>query len=158
MFILDFKELDKNNVDEAGGKGASLGEMTKAGIPVPPGFVVLAGTFEKFLAETDLNIEVDAILDTVDHNAIHTVEHASERIQALIKAAQMPADIARDIEKKFKELNTEFVAVRSSATAEDGAENAWAGQLDSYLNTTADDLLEKVQACWASLFTPRAIF
>ncbi len=156
--ILNFKELNKHHVDLAGGKGSSLGEMMTAGIPVPPGFVVLASTFEKFLVETDLNVEVVAILETVDHNAMHTVEQASEKIQALIKAAPMPSDIAQDIQENFAELGAEFVAVRSSATAEDGAENAWAGQLDSYLNTTEDQLLEKVQHCWASLFTPRAIF
>ena len=70
----------------------------------------------------------------------------------------MPEDIKAEIESQFSLLNSEFVAVRSSATAEDGADHAWAGQLESYLNTTQDTLLEKVQHCWASLFTPRAIF
>lgn len=158
MFTKTFQQLNKSNADIAGGKGASLGEMIQAGIPVPEGFVILAGTFEKFLEEADLNVEVDSILRTVDHNAMHTVENASEKIQKLIEDAQMPKDIAQEIKKRFTELNTEFVAVRSSATAEDGAENAWAGQLDSYLNTTKENLLEKVQHCWASLFTPRAIF
>jgi phosphohistidine swiveling domain-containing protein len=158
MFTKNFTQLNRNDADIAGGKGASLGEMIQSGIPVPEGFVVLARTFEKFLQETDLGVEVDAILETVDHNAMHTVEHASEKIQALIKKVQMPNDIAEEIEKEFVKLDAEFVAVRSSATAEDGAENAWAGQLDSYLNTTQANLLEKVQHCWASLFTPRAIF
>lgn len=157
-FSRNFRNLDKNDAALAGGKGASLGEMTQAGIPVPPGFVVLAGTFEKFLAETDLGVEVDAILHAVDHDAMHTVEEASEKIQTLIKKARMPEDIAEEIKKEFKILDAKFVAVRSSATAEDGAENAWAGQLDSFLNTTEENLLEKVQHCWASLFTPRAIF
>ena len=58
----------------------------------------------------------------------------------------------------FQNLDAPFVAVRSSATAEDGTEHAWAGQLDSYLNVTAENLLQKIQHCWASLFTPRAIF
>jgi len=156
--LRNFQNLNKNDTDLAGGKGASLGEMLQAGIPVPPGFVILAETFEKFLEETDLNVEVDAVLHTVDHNAMHTVEAASEKIQTLIRNAQMPTDIAQEIEKFFMQLDAEFVAVRSSATAEDGAENAWAGQLDSYLNTTKENLLEKVQHCWASLFTPRAIF
>jgi phosphohistidine swiveling domain-containing protein len=153
-----FSELDKNEAPIAGGKGASLGEMTNAGIPVPPGFVVLSTTFDRFLAETDLLQEIEATLSTVNHQEIHTVEHASETIQSLIKRATMPQDIATDIVQYFKELDAEYVAVRSSATAEDGAENAWAGQLDSFLNTTEDTLLENVQRCWASLFTPRAIF
>ncbi len=153
-----FNELDKTKADIAGGKGASLGEMLNAGIPVPDGFVVLSTTFENFLHKADLIQEIDAILESVDHKAVHSIDGASEKIQELIKHAEMPSDIASEIEEQFKTLDSEFVAVRSSATAEDGADHAWAGQLDSYLNTTKDTLLEKVQHCWASLFTPRAIF
>ena len=126
--------------------------------PVPPGFVVLSTTFDKFILEADLAQEIHSILDYVNNKEIYTVDIASERIQKLIKNAKMPADIAKEIKSKFKLLDAEFVAVRSSATAEDGADNAWAGQLDSFLNTKEDSLLEKVQLCWASLFTPRAIF
>ena len=156
--ILTFNELSSNDVGIAGGKGASLGEMTQANIPVPPGFVILSTTFDQFIKDADLAQEIDAILDKVDHKEIHTVESASEKIQGLIKNATMPENIIGEIKKHFKNLDTEYVAVRSSATAEDGTEHAWAGQLDSFLNTTEEDLLEKVQHCWASLFTPRAIF
>lgn len=154
----NFKSLGKNDAAIAGGKGASLGEMTQAGILVPPGFVVLSTTFDEFIKEVDLVQEIDAVLDEVNHKDINSVEVASEKIQALIKNAMIPESIAKEIKKQFKKLDTEFVAVRSSATAEDGTENAWAGQLDSYLNTKEENLLEKVQHCWASLFTPRAIF
>jgi len=157
-FLRDIKNLDKNDVSLAGGKGASLGEMTKTGIPVPPGFVILASAFEKFLEETDLNIEIDSILDSVNHKEMHTVEGASEKIKALILQAEMPRDIAIEIQKFFKNLNSKYVAVRSSATAEDSVSAAWAGQLESYLNTTEGELLENVKKCWTSLFTPRAIF
>lgn len=156
--IKSFEELGKGDTAIAGGKGASLGEMTGAGIPVPPGYVVLSGAFERFLEETDVNVEIDAILGSVNQKEMHTVEHASEKIQGLILAAKMPDDIATEVKKYFTELNTEFVAVRSSATAEDSASAAWAGQLDSFLNTTEESLLKNVQRCWASLFTPRAIF
>lgn len=156
--IRRFDRLGKNDASIAGGKGASLGEMTQAGIPVPPGFVILAGAFERFLEEADLNQELDAILATVKHDQIHTVEHASEKINGLILAADMPKDIAQEIQTEFKKLDAQYVAVRSSATAEDGAAAAWAGQLDTFLNTTEGHLLENVQRCWASLFTPRAIF
>lgn len=156
--VRKFEQLDKNDVELSGGKGASLGEMTAAGIPVPPGFVILSSSFEQFLKETDLNVEIDSILGTVNHNEIHTVEHASKEIQSLILAAEMPADIKTEIIKYFSELNVEYVAVRSSATAEDSSAAAWAGQLDSFLNTTENILLENVKKCWASLFTPRAIF
>lgn len=153
-----FSQLTKQDVTKAGGKGASLGEMTQAGIPVPPGFVILSEAFEQFLEETDLGVEIDTTLHTVDTQAMHTVEHASERIQKMILEAKMPDDIKGDIQKHFETLGAEYVAVRSSATAEDSANAAWAGQLDSFLNTTKVTLLENVQRCWASLFTPRAIF
>ncbi len=156
--VRNFTNLTKDNVDLAGGKGASLGEMTQAGIPVPPGYVVLSEAFEEFLKITDLNVEIDAVLDTVNHEAIHTVDAASEKIQALIMDADMPEEVGTEVLKAFDELGAEFVAVRSSATSEDSASAAWAGQLDTYLNTTRETLLENVKRCWASLFTPRAIF
>lgn len=153
-----FSGLTKSDAALAGGKGASLGEMTQAGIPVPPGFVVVAPSFDEFLKTTDLNVELDAILDNVDHNVMHTVEEASQKIQGLILAAAMPQEIRDEITEQFAALKVKFVAVRSSATAEDSAQAAWAGQLESYLNTTGGTLLANVQKCWASLFTPRAIF
>lgn len=156
--IRKFEELGKNDADIAGGKGASLGEMIQAGIPVPPGFVVLSSSFEHFLKETDLNVEIDAIIDTVKHEEMHTVEHASEKIQGLILNSDMPENIQVEILSNFKKLGAKYVAVRSSATAEDSASAAWAGQLDSFLNTTEATLLQNVLRCWASLFTPRAIF
>jgi len=167
--IREFSKLGKHDAAIAGGKGASLGEMTSAfakatadkqagHIPVPPGFVVLTSAFDQFLEETDLNAEVDSILDQVNHKEIHTVDDASGKIQDLIIRAKMPEDIKKEILNSFKNLGAKYVAVRSSASAEDSASAAWAGQLDSFLNTTEKDLLEKVQKCWASLFTPRAIF
>jgi phosphoenolpyruvate synthase/pyruvate phosphate dikinase len=157
-FIKFFESINKHDALSAGGKGASLGEMTQAGIPVPPGFVVLSSSFERFLEETDLGVEIDAILHGVDVKMMHTVEHASETIQKLILEADIPEDIREFIRTSYTELGATFVAVRSSATAEDSASAAWAGQLDSFLNTTEETLLTNVQRCWASLFTPRAIF
>lgn len=153
-----FGDINKNNADIAGGKGASLGEMLNVKIPVPDGFVVLSTTFDLFLKKTDLIQEIDSILDGVDHNIIHEVERASQDIQNLIISREIPQDIKDEIKKFFNQLNSPFVAVRSSATAEDGADHAWAGQLESYLNTNESSLLENVKKCWASLFTPRAIF
>lgn len=153
-----FKKLNKGDAHLAGGKGASLGEMTQAGIPVPEGFVVLSSAFEQFIHETDLVQEIDSILSKVNHNVMHTIESASVAMRALILNAEMPKDIADDISKQFIDLGARYVAVRSSATAEDGMDHAWAGQLESYLNTEERDVLAKVKLCWSSLFTPRAIF
>lgn len=156
--IKPFSAIARSDAAIAGGKGASLGEMTQAGIPVPPGFVVLATAFERFLRETELHMQIDSILHQVKHQDMASVEAAAAEIKALILNVEMPQDIAREIQRAHQKLGAEFVAVRSSATAEDSASAAWAGQLDTFLNTTAAQLLEKVQHCWASLFTPRAIF
>ena len=157
-FIKTFSQISKNDTRIAGGKGASLGEMTQAGILVPDGFVILSNAFDLFLEETDLSIEIDAVLDEVNTKEVHTVENASEKIQAMILSKEMPDDLKTAISKFYKKLDCDFVAVRSSATLEDSASAAWAGQLESYLNTTEKTLLENVKKCWASLFTPRAIF
>jgi len=156
--LRNFRDLSKSDVGLAGGKGASLGEMTQAGIPVPPGFVVLSASFEKFIQEEGVAADIEAILKKVSHEDTASVERASEEIRAIILGAEMPKDIAIAIRAAFKKLNARYVAVRSSATSEDSASAAWAGQLDSFLNTDEKKLLENVKRCWASLFTPRAIF
>lgn len=157
-YVRRISGLSKEDVGIAGGKGASLGEMTQAGIPVPGGFVVLSEAFEAFIKETGLNTEIDAVLDSVNPRAVHTVENASEKIEALIADADMPEDIRKEMAREHRAMKTAFVAVRSSATAEDSAEAAWAGQLETFLNTTEKDLMTNVKKCWASLFSPRAIF
>ncbi|NQT49118.1 hypothetical protein HQ571_00310 [Candidatus Kuenenbacteria bacterium] len=157
-FTQNFKQITKKDVKIAGGKGASLGEMINSGIEVPPGFVVLAGAFERFLAETDLNMEVSSVLKKVNPDDLNSVEKASGAVQDMIYDAIMPEDIANEIAKEFAKLKSTHVAVRSSATAEDSAIASWAGELDSYLNVTKKNLHESVKKCWASLFTPRAIF
>lgn len=157
-FIRFFKDITKNNVSIAGGKGASLGEMTRAGFPVPPGFVVLVAAFERFIEETEILSDIDAVLDEVNHKDVSSVEVASQKIQSIILSEEIPKDIEDEIKSSFKKLKAKFVAVRSSATSEDSSTAAWAGQLDTYLNTTDANLVENVKRCWASLFTPRAIF
>ncbi|HLM83865.1 MAG TPA: PEP/pyruvate-binding domain-containing protein [Candidatus Bathyarchaeia archaeon] len=142
----------------AGGKGASLGQMTQLNIPVPPGFVVLAPAFDHFLEETDLNVEIKARLAKINVQDLNSVDRASNEIMGIIYNANFPKDIEREILKEYKKLKASFVAVRSSATAEDSSVASWAGELESYLNTTKADLLENIKKCWASLFTPRAIF
>lgn len=153
-----FSQIHKEDALIAGGKGASLGEMTNAGIPVPPGFVVLSSAFDAFLEETNIKADIEAILEKTHHNLMHEVEDASEKIQEIILLQELPESLKNDILTSFNTLGAKYVAVRSSATAEDGAEHAWAGQLDTYLNTTEENLLLNVKRCWASLFTPRAIF
>jgi len=159
MYTKSFKQLSKDDVAIAGGKGASLGEMiSKAGIPVPNGFVLLAPAFDRFLEETGLKSQIDSVLSNVNTDELHSVEVASERSRAIINDTPFPEDLAKEVKECFSELNARYVAVRSSATAEDSAETSWAGELESYLNVERDDLLESVKQCWSSLYTPRAIF
>lgn len=157
-YTKNIKDISKKDVTIAGGKGASLGEMTKAGIPVPGGFVVLSSTFDQFLNKTGIKEDIDAILHSVNHEDVSSVDAASEKIKGIIMSQDLPNKMVDEFVPAFHKLKAKFVAVRSSATAEDSSAAAWAGQLDTFLNTTSESLLENVKKCWASLFTPRAIF
>lgn len=158
QFIKPFKDLNKKSVDIAGGKGASLGEMLNSGLPVPDGFVVLADAFDKFMAETDIEVEIEAELAKVNKDDVSSVDAASHVIQALILNKDVPRNIADEILKQYRSQRMDLVAVRSSATCEDFSTASWAGELESCLMVTEDNLLDCVKRCWASLFTPRAIF
>jgi len=158
QFIKNFIEISKKDVSIAGGKGASLGEMTFVKISVPPGFIVLASAFDRFLKEVDLIQEIEAQLHKVNYDDINSVDRASNVIRDLIHDAKMPEDLQKEIMNNFKKLKTKFVAVRSSATAEDSDVASWAGELETYLNTTEKTLFTNIKKCWSSLFTPRAIF
>lgn len=157
-FIKTFKEITKESVSEAGGKGASLGEMTRAGIPVPPGFVVLASAFDRFIEETDIKLEIESQIKKVNPEDTNTIDKASNILRDIIHDTPMPEDLTQEILSAFDALGADYVAVRSSATAEDSEIASWAGELDTFLNTTRDSVLERVRECWSSLFTPRAIF
>ena len=156
--IKNFNQISKTDTEIAGGKGASLGEMTRVGMAVPPGFVVLASAFDRFLEETNLSADIDKILKGVKIEDTKSIDKASNKIRALIWKVNFPNDIAEEIKKEFIKLQAPLVAVRSSATVEDSSTASWAGELESYLNTTEATLLDSVKKCWSSLFTPRAIF
>ncbi|MEK7523776.1 MAG: PEP/pyruvate-binding domain-containing protein [Patescibacteria group bacterium] len=157
-YIKPFSKLTSKSVKEAGGKGASLGEMTNAKIPVPPGFVVLADTFDWFVKEADIVEDIEAELAKVNYQDTNSIDRASNVIRAIIKKTKMPEDVGSVILSAAKDLDAKYMAVRSSATAEDSKTASWAGELETYLFVTKKNLLEKVKTCWSSLFTPRAIF
>ena len=157
--IVWFEEIDKKDIPIVGGKGANLGEMTKAKIPVPPGFVVTAQTYFDFIDRAKLRDKMRAILEPVDPNNSDDLLRASEQVKQLITEAQMPTDIANDIKAAYRKLGDGLVAVRSSATAEDLPEASFAGQQRTFLNIEdEDEVVKAVQGCWASLFESRAIF
>lgn len=164
-YVEFFEGLKKDDVAIAGGKGANLGELTQAGIPVPPGFVVTAATYDKFIKETGIFDEIMGILDAIDVNNNKQLQDASVRIKKIIMDSYMPDDIRTIILEAYNALcerigkEDAFVAIRSSATAEDLPEASFAGQQDTFLNIKGtDDVLKYVQKCWASLFESRAIF
>lgn len=158
MFTKTFRQLTKKDISIAGGKGASLGEMLNAKMPVPPGFVVLASAFDRFLEETDLGVGIAAQLAKINYKDINSIDEASNVIRDLMHDTPMPQDLKKEIEKEFSSLKAGYVAVRSSATAEDSSIASWAGELESYLFVKKNNLTEYVRKCWSSLFTPRAIF
>jgi len=164
-YIKFFEELSKEDVAIAGGKGANLGEMTKAGFPVPEGFVVTSKAYFKHLEENGLKDLIKDILSVLDVNDTEMLNKASQRIKELILSAEMPKDVEKEIREAYRKLAEKvgekepLVAVRSSATAEDLPEASFAGQQKTFLNVKGEEaLLQAVKADWASLFEPRAIF
>lgn len=165
MDVMWFNELKRDDIPVAGGKGANLGEMTQAGLPVPPGFVITSTTYERFVKGTEIFENIMEILGKTDVNNTKELMHASKELRALIEGTAIPSDIQKVIVEHYNQLSKsvgkkeEFVAVRSSATAEDLPDASFAGQQDSFLNIKGEkDLLDAVRRCWSSLFTPRAIF
>jgi len=159
MPVLWLDEVSADDIEVVGGKGASLGELMQAQLPVPPGFVVTAGTYRTFIENAGIDEELfDAVdVDVEDSSALMT---ASDRAQELILETPFPEELRDEILGSYHEIGEDdaFVAVRSSATAEDLPDASFAGQQDTFLNVTGDDLLDRVRECWASLFTQRAIY
>jgi len=170
-FIKWFEELSKEDVPLVGGKGANLGEMTRAGIPVPPGFCVTAEAYKYFVE----NVKVEDgrtlqewIMDVISKTNVDDSKQLQEntaKIREKIISLPMPEEIAEEIKQAYRELSQRFkkeevyVAVRSSATAEDLPDASFAGQQETYLDIIgAEDVIKHVQKCWASLWTARATF
>jgi pyruvate,water dikinase len=165
--VLWFNDVRKEDIPVVGGKNSSLGEMINAGLPVPPGFAVTAHSYEKYIEEKRIAEQIYKIIkDTVTNpNDPRQYDVASKKIRELMEKTPMPKDIENAIRRAYKELNQRlelkdtFVAVRSSATAEDLPDASFAGQQETFLNVKGpEDLLHKVIKCWSRLFTPRAIF
>ncbi|MFP3984897.1 MAG: phosphoenolpyruvate synthase [Candidatus Bathyarchaeia archaeon] len=165
--VIWFEELTKDDIPLVGGKNANLGEMMGAGLPVPPGFAITAKSYGKFIAEAGIAQKIyQTIEETVtDPDDPKQYEQASKKTRKIIESVQMPKEIEQAIRDAYKKLcekmqsENVFVAVRSSATAEDLPDASFAGQQETFLNVKgADELVEKTVNCWSSLFTPRAVF
>lgn len=178
-YILWFDEIGKEDIEKAGGKGANLGEMLRAQIPVPYGFVVTAQAYFDFIRETKIDRQIKHYLSQLDHHDNKNLQQTASLIQKVINKPAIPKTIAKEIMLSYLDLplkaksrinameklsysaglKNPYVAVRSSATAEDLPGASFAGQQATFLNVTGEvNVVEKVQEAWASLFTPRAIF
>jgi len=157
--IVWFNEVTKKDVATVGGKGANLGEMTNAHLPVPPGFIVTANAYYDFLQKAKITDKIRNLLQPLDPNNSKQLQQIAEEIKQVILNAQMPPELAKEIKEAYIKMGGGLVAVRSSATAEDLPEASFAGQQRTFLNVQGEEeVVVAVQGCWASLFEARAIF
>ena len=165
--LLWFDSITRKDVDVVGGKSASLGEMTsKTAVPVPYGFATTAYAYRYFMQKSNLHKKIAKILaQLTDVENAPQLHQVSKKIRAVIMSAEMPADLAAAICKAYDKLGEKkgealpFVAVRSSATAEDLPDASFAGQQETYLNIRgANEVIAKVKECYASTFTDRAVY
>lgn len=183
--IVWFEEVTKDDVALVGGKGANLGEMTRAHLPIPYGFVVTAEAYYQFVAASQLQKRINDALAIVNFESPRELSQASSTIQKLILAAPIPDSLINEVLHYYDHLvakeeqyltqgtttvksalkristlyNSPLVAVRSSATAEDLPTASFAGQQETYLNVKGDhQLIIHLKKCWASLFTERALY
>ncbi|MBU0636009.1 hypothetical protein KKE06_03210 [Candidatus Micrarchaeota archaeon] len=155
--IVWFEEIAKHHIPLVGGKGANLGEMF-ANFPIPNGFSITVHAFSAFLKQNHLHDKIKDLLDKTDENNTTQLDAASKQIEEWILAGKIPAELEKEIIVHHKKLGADFVAVRSSATAEDLPDASFAGQQATFLNVKSEKLVEAVKACWASLYSARAIF
>ena len=155
--ILYFSELRRKDVPLVGGKTASLGEMFSLGLPVPDGFAVTAKAYRYFISYNKLDRKIRKTISSADIKDVSSLKKAGSAIRTMILKASFPNDLEKQILGAFSRLGSSYVAVRSSATAEDLPNASFAGQQESFLNVSRRDLLDKVRRCFASLFTDRAI-
>lgn len=161
--IRDFNQLRGKDVAWAGGKGANLGELTAAGLPVPPGFVIGAPAFARYCDQSGLRERLHLLLDPLDPQDSAALEAAAGRARDLVEETPVPDWIAGEVEEHHRGMAGQCgdapVAVRSSATSEDTAAASFAGMNESFLNVRGpDDLIAALRQCWSSLFGARTLY
>lgn len=164
-YIKWFDEIGKDDIPKVGGKGANLGELTHMGLPVPPGFCVTAGGYDKFIDYAELDEVVRFLMESVNVDDVDALTEASKAIQDKINMGEIFPQLEEEIVNAYREFSEKInvkdpeVAVRSSATAEDLPDASFAGQQDTYLHIRGEEeLVKHVRMCWASLWTSRAIY
>lgn len=173
QFVKYPNQLGKEDVKEAGGKGANLAELTNAGFPVPECFFITVNAYDRFLGDNNLREKILETINGTDFSNFDSLKEVSEKIKKMIVGAKMPPAVRDDIKKAYESMGGDlgihsldssrmekpFVAVRSSAVTEDVKGASSAGQQETFLNVKGTEtLMVAVQKCWASLFTERAIY
>jgi pyruvate,water dikinase len=163
VFVLKFNEIDREDIGLVGGKGANLGEMTRAGFPVPNGFCVTAQAYREMVKFNGFDSKIREMLDGVEVKDSDKLQRAADRIMKMVSKADIPDEMAESIIRHYRSLSSKtknpLVAVRSSATAEDLPEASFAGQQSTFLDIKGEAaVIQAVRDAWASLFTARAIF
>ena len=159
-----FRDITRNDIARVGGKGANLGEMTRAGLPVPRGFVIDVDAYAQFRLDAGIGPTLEGELAALNVDDSAALQAASARLRAIVEGAATPPALAERIEAAYRELcgaadQACLVAVRSSATAEDTAEFSFAGMFESFLNVSgAEELVKRVRSCWASTFHARVLY
>lgn len=157
--IVWFDALSRADVALAGGKGANLGELTRAGLPVPPGFVITPAAFLAALDQAGIRQRLGALFRQVDPEDDASLSGASEQMQGLLRGAPLPQELQSELARAYRKLGKEVpVAVRSSATSEDTASTSFAGMHETFTHVVGEaDLFAKVKECWASAYGKRVL-
>jgi pyruvate, water dikinase len=157
-FVLALPDVGAADRTVAGGKGASLGELSRTGIAVPPGFVVTTAAFSVAMAGLDPAGAIPAEIGRLESGDSDATNSVTKRIRRLVSEAPLPLDLREQIARCYASLGGDAVAVRSSATGEDAAQASFAGLQDTYLWVRgADAVIDRVRACWASLYNAEAV-
>ncbi|NPV43677.1 MAG: pyruvate, phosphate dikinase [Firmicutes bacterium] len=157
-YVKRLDEISRKDFPLAGGKGSNLGEMIRAGLPVPEGFVILTSAYKRFVVQNNIQESIENILGKIDSDDAGKLEEVSQTIKNWFKEGEIPEDVRKEIALAYKQLGGDAVAVRSSATAEDLPGSSFAGQYDTYLNISGiDEICMAVKKCFASLWNARAI-
>lgn len=158
LYTLDFSVIGTADHARVGGKCASLGQMTQAGVAVPPGFAVTTDAYAAMLDDHGLRAEIARHMSGLDPYDLDSIDRAAQAIRIRIRSHKLPEAVEVAIREAYAKMGDIPVAVRSSATAEDMPDASFAGQQDTYLWVRGiEDVLEKVRDCWASLYTTRAV-
>jgi pyruvate,water dikinase len=157
-FVRLLDEICEKDVLSAGGKGANLGAMLKAGLPVPGGFVLTVNSYQRFVEVNDLEKDIIELLAKADKDNTAVINKATEEIKVLFESGEIPDDIQNEIDEAYAKMGKPGVAVRSSSTAEDLPGASFAGQYSTFLNVKGkSELITSIKKCWASLWNDRVV-